>query len=138
MKNLVAFVTGLVFALGLGLSGMTQPRIVKGFLDVAGDWDPSLLGVMAGAIAVHGVAYQLIRRRPSPLLAPRFDLPTKTALDWRLVLGAMSFGLGWGWAGICPSPGIVGLASGTAEYLFFVGAMVAGMKLFQLTAGRSP
>jgi uncharacterized membrane protein YedE/YeeE len=136
MKNAVAFVTGLIFALGLGLSGMTQPHIVKGFLDLGPDWNWSLLGVMAGAIGVHGLAFRLIRRAPSPLFASGFDLPKKSNIDLRLVIGASIFGLGWGWAGICPGPGIVGVASGKQEYLLFVGAMIVGMKIFQIISRR--
>ncbi len=136
MKNTVAFVTGLIFAIGLGLSGMTRPQVVKGFLDLGPDWNWSLLGVMAGAIAVHGIAFQLIRRAPSPLLALGFDLPMKTKIDFRLISGAVIFGIGWGWAGICPGPGLVGVASGQQEFLLFVGAMVVGMKIFQMASRR--
>ncbi len=136
MKNIVAFVTGLIFALGLGLSGMTLPHVVKGFLDLGPDWNWSLLGVMAGAIAVHGIAFRFIRRAPSPLLALGFDLPKKTEIDFRLISGAVIFGIGWGWAGICPGPGLVGVASGQQQFLLFVGAMIVGMKIFQIVSRR--
>jgi len=132
MKNLIALVVGLLFSLGLGLSGMTQPHIVRGFLDVFGSWDWRLMGVMIGAIGVHAITYRLIIKRQSPLLAPDFSLPKTTLVDKRLIFGAIIFGLGWGWAGICPGPGIVSLASGEKPFLLFVISMLAGMKVFQL------
>ncbi len=136
MKTIVAFFSGLIFALGLGLSGMTRPQVVKGFLDLGPQWNWSLLGVMAGAIGVHGIAFRWSRRAPSPILGPRFDFPTKSVIDGRLFLGAMLFGIGWGWTGICPGPGLVGVASGQQEFLLFVGAMIIGMKVFQLFSRR--
>lgn len=131
MTGAVAFFTGLLFALGLGISGMTQPHIVKGFLDVTGDWNWSLMGVMIGAIAVHATLYHIIRKRPSPILTPEFQVPTKNVIDWRLLLGAAIFGIGWGWGGICPGPALTDLASGKASILYFVIFMLVGMKLFQ-------
>lgn len=136
MKGLIAFVTGLIFAIGLGVSGMTRPDVVKGFLDITGNWDWSLLGVMAGAISVHAVAYYFIRKREAPVLDSQFHVPTKKHLDHRLLLGAAIFGLGWGWAGICPGPGIVSLASGKVEFAVFVFTMLAGMKIFELVERR--
>lgn len=132
MKGLVALVAGILFALGLGISGMTQPHIVRGFLDVFGNWDWRLMGVMIGAIGVHAITYRLIIRRKSPLLASEFHLPKKKDIDQRLILGAIIFGLGWGWAGICPGPGIVSLASGDKAFFIFVASMLVGMKIFQL------
>jgi uncharacterized membrane protein YedE/YeeE len=136
MKGLVALVSGFIFALGLGLSGMTQPHIVRGFLDVFGNWDWSLMGVMIGAIGVHAVTYRLIMKRNSPLLDSKFYLPAKQLVDKRLVLGAIIFGLGWGWAGICPGPGVVSLVSGNLEFIYFVGSMLIGIKFFQLIERR--
>ena len=132
MKGLVALVSGFLFAMGLGISGMTQPHIVRGFLDVFGAWDWRLIGVMGGAIAVHSITYRFILKRPSPILDAKFQLPTKKDIDTRLILGAIIFGLGWGWAGICPGPGIVAMASGDIAFLYFVGSMLIGMKVFQL------
>lgn len=132
MKGLISFVVGLIFAFGLGYSGMTQPHIVRGFLDFLGSWDPRLVMVMAGAIAVHGTAYFFIKKRSSPLLHTTFHLPTKKDVDGRLILGAAIFGLGWGWAGICPGPGIVSLVSGNSAFFYFIGALLVGMKTFQL------
>lgn len=132
MKGVVALVSGFLFALGLGMSGMTQPHIVRGFLDVFGNWDWRLIGVMAGAIGVHAMTYRLILKRPSPILDSKFQLPTKKNIDKRLIFGAVLFGLGWGWAGICPGPGLVATVSGNGEFFYFVGSMLIGMKVFQV------
>lgn len=132
MKGVIALISGFIFALGLGLSGMTQPHIVRGFLDVFGNWDWSLVGVMGGAIFVHAISYRLIMKRPSPILDSKFQLPTKKDIDKRLIFGALLFGLGWGWAGICPGPGLVSTVSGNGEFFYFVGSMLIGMKVFQI------
>lgn len=134
MKALVSFFVGLTFALGLGISGMTRPDIVQGFLDVFGSWDPRLMGVMIGAIGLHLFTYRLITKKPSPIYDSVFHLPKKESLDKRLILGAIIFGLGWGWAGICPGPGIVGLASGKMPFIIFVASMLVGMKTYQIFA----
>lgn len=131
MKNFIAFIVGLIFALGLGISGMTQSQVVRGFLDVSGDWNYSLMGVMGGAIFVHSILYFFIRKRSSPLLDSHFHLPTRKDLDKRLILGAAMFGLGWGWAGICPGPGIVSLISGNSNIIIFVLFMLLGMGIFK-------
>ena len=134
MKNLVvSFVVGVLFALGLGVSGMLQPSKVMGFLDVAGTWDPSLMLVMVGAIAVNTVAYHLIvRKREAPLFNARFLIPTRKDVDAPLVVGAILFGVGWGLGGYCPGPGIVNLMSGAMPAVTFVGSMLAGMTVFAL------
>lgn len=132
MKAFISFVVGLLFAIGLGVSGMTQPHIVRGFLDVFGNWDWRLIGVMVGAIAIHAVAYKLIIKRASPILDKKFFLPTSKVLDKRLFMGAALFGLGWGWAGICPGPGLVALASGNTSFWYFIISMLVGMKFFQI------
>ena len=111
---------------------MTQPHIVRGFLDVFGSWDWRLIGVMAGAIAVHAITYRLILKRPSPILVSKFQVPTRKDIDMRLIMGAILFGLGWGWAGICPGPGLVSVFSGNMAFIYFIGAMLVGMKLFQV------
>jgi len=135
--NLVAFVSGVLFALGLGLSGMTQPSKVIAFLDVFGAWDPSLAFVMVGAIAVHmGFARSAARPAARPLLAERFLLPTSTRIDAKLVTGAALFGLGWGAAGFCPGPAIVSLVSLSWTTVLFVAAMLAGMLLHTATMAR--
>jgi len=128
MRNIGAFIVGLLFAVGLVLGGMTQPAKVIGFLDVTGNWDPSLAMVMAGAIAVYSVGYRWIRGRcDRPLLEARFQVPTRRDLDPRLIAGAMVFGAGWGLAGYCPGPGLVSLGGGSGQAALFVGAMALGM-----------
>lgn len=134
-RGLISWISGLIFALGLGLSGMTLPQKVVGFLDVTGAWDPSLAFVMGGAIGMHLLAYRLIVRRPSPLLADAFQLPTRKDIDGRLIAGSALFGLGWGLGGFCPGPGIVASASGASAPLVFVAAMMAGMVLFHAVEG---
>jgi uncharacterized membrane protein YedE/YeeE len=131
MNIVISFIVGLLFALGLGISGMTDTTVVKGFLDMFGTWNLNLMGVMIGAILVHTIVYHLIKNKPSPLLDTKFHLPTNKMVDKKLIFGALIFGLGWGWAGICPGPGIVSLASGKTEVLIFIGSMVAGMYLFK-------
>jgi uncharacterized protein len=127
-----AFFAGALFAVGLALGGMTQPSKVIGFLDVTGDWDPSLAFVMLGAIGVYMPLYRLIVRRRQPLLVPRFVLPTRTDLDARLVIGGAVFGVGWGLGGYCPGPGIAALGSGGVHALAFAASMVGGMALFRV------
>jgi uncharacterized protein len=136
VKALVALIVGVLFAMGLGLSGMTQPHIVRGFLDIFGEWDWRLMGVMIGAIGVHAITYQLIRKRTSPLLEPHFQVPQNKQIDKRLLLGAALFGLGWGWAGICPGPGFVALASGDKAFILFIASMLIGMKVFQVVEAK--
>jgi hypothetical protein len=131
MAQLTAFIAGLLFAAGLGVGGMTQPAKVFGFLDVAGNWDPSLAFVMLGAIAVHATAVRAILRRRAPLFAGRFALPTRRDVDARLVAGAALFGAGWGLVGYCPGPAVTALGGGSPAAAVFVPAMVAGMWLFR-------
>jgi uncharacterized membrane protein YedE/YeeE len=129
---LTAFVSGLVFAIGLGISGMTQPAKVTAFLDFAGDWDPSLALVMVGAIAVYAPLYRLIHRLPSPVFSATFALPTRTDIDRRLVGGAALFGVGWGLGGFCPGPALTSLAAGEPSVLLFVASMLTGMYVYKL------
>jgi uncharacterized membrane protein YedE/YeeE len=133
---LLALAAGGLFGVGLVVSGMTRPEKVLGFLDLAGDWDPTLLCVMAGAVAVHSVAYRWVRGR-TPLLAERLFVPPGTPIDARLCAGALLFGVGWGLGGYCPGPAIVSLASGSASVLVFVVAMLAGMWLVRPALGDS-
>ncbi len=132
MPGLAAFVAGLLFALGLGLGGMTQPAKVIGFLDVLGPWDPSLALVMCAALATHALTLRLVLRRERPLFAARFLLPTRRDIDGRLVAGAALFGVGWGMVGYCPGPAITALGAGRASALVFVPAMLAGMLLHRV------
>jgi uncharacterized membrane protein YedE/YeeE len=136
MKNLIAFIVGFIFALGLGYSGMTQPHIVRGFLDFFGNWNMALIGVMAGAIMLHAVVFAMIKHRKSPLLDTKFYVPTRKDIDKKLIIGAALFGLGWGWAGICPGPGLVSLASGNIGIILFVISMIVGMLIFKLIEKR--
>lgn len=125
----VALASGSLFGFGVALSGMTRPEKVRGFLDFFHRWDPSLMFVMAGAVAVHAVAYRLITRRAAPLFAARFALPTRRDLDARLLVGAAIFGVGWGLGGFCPGPGIVSLVAGAPATVAFVLAMLAGLAI---------
>lgn len=124
---------GVVFAVGLAISGMTLPEKVIGFLNVSGDWDPSLAFVMGGAIAVHLTAHRLLGRRKKPLLAEIFHLPTRSDVDAKLLVGAALFGVGWGLGGFCPGPALVSAAAGQRDALLFVVAMTVGMLLQHAT-----
>ncbi len=124
------FVSGLLFAIGLGVSGMTDANKVLAFLDLAGQWDPTLAFVMLGALLVHFGLYRLVMRRACPVYADCFSLPNRTDIDWRLVTGAALFGIGWGIGGYCPGPGIVSISALSAPALIFIGFMLAGMSLF--------
>ena len=130
--RLHAFGIGVLFALGLGLSGMTLPRKVIGFLDVFGAWDPSLALVMVGAIGVYATGMRLGLAEGRPRLAPAFRLPTRRDIDARLLAGAGLFGVGWGLAGFCPGPGLVTAATGARQSLVFLASMLVGMGLWKL------
>lgn len=133
MARLISSVlAGLLFGAGLALSGMIDPAKVLGFLDVAGDWDPSLAFVMGGALAVTLLGYRLVLRRPHPLFDAAFHLPTRRDIDARLLGGAALFGIGWGLAGYCPGPALASLGFGGRGVLTFVLAMLAGMALFRV------
>lgn len=136
--RLIGLLAGLIFGAGLGLSGMTKPSKVIGFLDLTGRWDASLAFVMVGAIGVYGIASRLILRRSAPLLDEKFHLPTAKSIDGKLLGGAALFGVGWGLAGYCPGPVIVGLGSKQLAPLVFVGAMVVGMLLHGAFAAKAP
>lgn len=129
---LAAFLSALLFGVGLGVAGMTLPEKVIGFLDVTGHWDPSLAYVMVGAIAVHGVSYRWITNRESPMLTPSFQIPTKRQIDPKLILGSMLFGVGWGLAGFCPGPAIVGVVSGAPSVLIFSASMIGGVYMHRV------
>lgn len=132
MHIIMALVVGLVFGLGLIVSGMTDPSKVIGFLDLAGHWDPSLGFVMGGAILVGLVAFRFAAGRDRSLLGDVMRLPTASQIDRRLVLGGFAFGIGWGLAGYCPGPALASLASGGSKPLIFGAAMLAGMVIFEL------
>lgn len=126
-----AFISGLLFAIGLGLAGMTDPMKVIGFLDFFGTWNPSLAFVMVGGILSYGVAYRVITKRKAPLFGSKFSLPTRKDLTPQLVVGSALFGIGWGMGGLCPGPGFASLVTGSASVLSFVVAMLGGMALYK-------
>lgn len=131
-RLVVALVSGVLFAGGLALSGMTRPSKVIGFLDLGGRWDPSLALVMAGAIAVYATVFRASRPMTKPLLAEVFARPAAARIDRRLLLGSAIFGIGWGLAGYCPGPALASLGAGMAQAVYFVLAMMAGMWLARL------
>ena len=124
---LAGLVTGLVFGIGLVVSGMTQPAKVLGFLDIFGAWDPTLVFVMAGALLVASPGYFLARRRTQPLVAPNFHWPTRADIDMPVVAGSALFGIGWGLVGLCPGPAIANLATLMPQVVVFVASMGVGM-----------
>jgi len=134
----VAFVSGLLFAIGLGISGMTHPAKVLAFLDFTGDWDPSLALVMGGGVLVNLVFFQLALRRGAPILAPSFSLPRQGRIDAALVGGSALFGVGWGLGGFCPGPALVSAVTGAAPVIAFVVTMLASMALFDFVVARRP
>lgn len=138
MQRISEFLVGLIFGVGLLLSGMTDPGKVIGFLDVTGLWDPSLAWVMGGAIGVGLVAFAWAKRRHLPWLGSAFHWPAAEQIDRRLVLGSVTFGVGWGLAGFCPGPALVSLAAGQEKALYFVGAMIFGMIVFEFAQRRQP
>lgn len=130
-QNMSALFCGVLFSLGLGISGMVQPQKVTGFLDLFGSWDPSLIFVMFGAILVYSIGYRVVIRRKIPLFADNFVIPTKKEIDWRLLLGSSLFGIGWGLAGYCPGPAITSFVSFGHSSLLFVSSMLVSMFLFE-------
>jgi len=132
MVLLTALLGGLLFGVGLMVSGMANPAKVLGFLDLAGRWDPSLAFVMAGAIAVGSIAFLFAQRRKRSLLGLPMQIPASSAVTLRLVVGSAVFGIGWGLAGICPGPALVNLAGLSAPIVIFVVAMLLGMLGYEL------
>lgn len=129
---LAAFASGALFGTGLAISRMTDRSVILGFLDVFGDFDPSLAFVMAGAVAVTAIAFRFVLKMPAPALAAGFQLPAMDQVDWRLLLGAAIFGVGWGVAGFCPGPVFVAAAAGVRDALIFLPAMLAGSLAYRL------
>ena len=138
MKLMASLLAGLLFGVGLIVSGMTNPAKVLGFLDLAGAWDPSLGLVMGGAVSVGLLAFQLAGRRSTALLGDPMRLPGATQVDRKLLLGALTFGAGWGLAGFCPGPALASLATGSSEAAIFTVAMVAGMGIHALLERSAP
>lgn len=133
-KSLAAFVVGVIFALGLGISGMTQVTKVFGFLDVFGEWQVALIFVMAAAIGVHALGYHLVRRQNSPVFDTEFHVPKAKRITPSLLSGAFIFGVGWGLAGFCPGPAIVSLVTFDLRPWLFVLSMIVGMRIFAYVA----
>ena len=130
MSNvLVALLCGIIFGLGLCVSGMTNPARIIGFLDVFGDWDATLVAVMVAAVTVAGIGFRLVRRRAKPVLAQKFAVPERNDIDLKLIAGSAIFGVGWGLAGLCPGPAITALVSMSPSVLMFVAAMIGGQWL---------
>jgi uncharacterized membrane protein YedE/YeeE len=136
MSVALNFLMGLIFGAGLIVSGMANPEKVLNFLDLTGTWDPSLILVMAGAIAVTAPGYALARRRRSPLLEPAFDASPPSVIDTRLLIGAVIFGVGWGLSGLCPGPALTALPLAAPGTLVFVPALVAGIWAGAILIGR--
>ena len=129
--NISSLLIGLIFAIGLGISGMTNPERIIGFLDIFGDWNPSLIFVMLGALAVHAPLYRMIRKTPAPIFAKTFQVPIRTDITFQLILGSILFGIGWGLIGYCPAPAITAMASLSLKPILFVGAMLVGMMIYR-------
>jgi uncharacterized membrane protein YedE/YeeE len=139
MRSVIsAFMAGVIFALGLGLAGMTDPAVVLAFLDVTGAWNPSLAYVLGSALVVTMIGYKWVMRRNAPLLATKFVFGTYTKLDASLIGGSLIFGIGWGMVGYCPAPAIVALSFGETMTWIFVGSMLLGMLLHRLQSMVSP
>lgn len=136
MRLFIAILCGVLFGAGMIISDMVNPARVLAFLDVTGDWDPSLAFVMGGALIPSGLAYLIHRRMHAPVLADEFRVPTSRLIDRPLIGGAILFGLGWGLVGLCPGPALAALTTASWQAAIFVVAMLAGMTLFRFTAGR--
>ena len=129
MTLITAFLFGVIFGLGLGISGMTQPARIIGFLNVAGRWDPTLLFVMGAALATSFVLFPAILKRSAPILAERFDLPERRSIDTPLIAGATLFGIGWGLSGYCPGPALVSIVTGATPVVVFIAFMAFGFAI---------
>ncbi len=127
MRIIISYLIGLIFGVGISISGMANPAKVLNFFDVAGAWDPSLAFVMGGALAVTFVGYRVVLRRPAPIMADRFQIPTKRDFDLPLIGGSALFGVGWGIAGFCPGGALPALGTGRSEVFVFVAALIAGI-----------
>jgi len=132
IKNILVLTSGILFGLGLSLSEMINPTVVLNFLDVFGTWDASLMFVMLGALVITTIGFSWLSKREKPLLSEKFHLPKLQDIDRQLLIGAALFGIGWGLAGYCPGPAIAGIVLGQSETLFFVGAMLIGIKCSQI------
>lgn len=137
MAVIVSLIVGLIFGFGLILSGMANPVKVLGFLDLAGEWDPSLAFVMAGAIGVGVISFAIAKKRKETFLGLEMRLPKSSDIDKRLLAGSALFGIGWGIAGFCPGPALVALGTGQLKAIVFVAAMIGGMVIFEMLEKRA-
>lgn len=136
MKQLpVIFASGLLFGIGLAVSGMTDPARVAGFLDITGQWDMTLMFVMGGALLITLPGFHLVQKRAAPWFAGRFYLPTKKDIDWKLLAGSLIFGVGWGISGFCPGPAIASVVTGSTDIITFLLAMIFGQNLARWLEG---
>lgn len=135
-RSIVALASGTIFGFGLALSGMMNPLRVRGFLDLFGNWDPTLAFVMVGALAVMAVAWQIQKRMHVPLVCDEFSLPGTKLIDNKLIGGSVLFGIGWGIAGLCPGPAIASLATSFVPAAIFVASMLAGMGIFRMVESK--
>lgn len=135
-QNLIATLSGVLFGMGLVISGMTDPRKVMNFLDLAGTWDPTLPFVLGGALAVSAPLFGLVLRQRAPWIGGKFQMPTRSDIDWRLLVGAAIFGSGWGLSGYCPGPALTSLASFSVSALLVVGALIVGVVLYDRVLDR--
>jgi uncharacterized membrane protein YedE/YeeE len=133
MREFTAMLAGIVFGVGLVISQMVNPQKVLGFLDLFGQWDPSLAFVMGGALVVTAIGYRLVLRAEQPAFTEQFHLPTSSRVDAKLAVGSVLFGIGWGLVGLCPGPALAALTIGGMPLLVFLGSMCAGALLYQLT-----
>lgn len=139
MRLLSLYLIGLIFGTGISVSGMANPAKVLNFFDVAGHWDPSLAFVMGGAVVVTFIGYRFVLKRPMPIMAERFHLPTSRTIDMRLIGGSAVFGIGWGIAGFCPGGALPALGTGKPAVFIFVAALLAGILLARtIDAARNP
>jgi len=137
MKNVaVAFFTGFLFSIGLGISGMTKPERVQGFLDIFGNWDPSLLFTIGGAVCAYAIVFRISKNLHKPFFAAEFFIPTKRELDPKLLIGSTLFGFGWGLSGYCPAPAMVAAGGGVLPVLVFLCSMLLGMWAFSVADRR--
>ena len=137
-EKIGSLLAGIIFGIGLSISGMVNPGKVIGFLDFFGQWDPSLAFVMGGAVTIYAIGYRLIIKSSKPICAEKFQIPKRSDIDVRLISGAILFGAGWGLAGYCPGPAITGLAFGISQTIIFFAAMGVGVIVFKLTIGSKP
>ncbi|SBS31325.1 hypothetical protein MAQ5080_01926 [Marinomonas aquimarina] len=137
MYAVITFLTGLLFGLGLAISEMTNPTVVLGFLDLFGDWNPSLVFVMGGAVTVGMIGYVIRNRRSKPWLADKWYVPTRRDIDKNLILGSAMFGVGWGLSGYCPGPGLTALTNNPVEGVYFIAALIAGSAIFHFQNHRN-